>query len=69
MKAKYNKQQMIRQAIADYMYSEGCSCCEDVDAHREHRKRLARLLFVPMYPDKSGYDFGRFRTAQPAATA
>ena len=52
----------IRRAVADYMSSEGCSCCQDVDAHCEHKKHLAMLLKVPMYSDKSGYDFSRFRS-------
>lgn len=57
----------IRQAIADYMSSEGCSCCEDVDAHILHTKRLAKLLMVPMYKDKSGYDFSKFRSKDKKA--
>ena len=52
----------IRQAVADYMRSEGCSCCRDDDAHRKHTKILAELLDVPMYEDKSGYDFSKFRS-------
>ena len=52
----------IRQAIADYMYSEGCSCCRDVDVHKEHTARIAKLLNVPMYKDKSGYDFSKFES-------
>lgn len=58
--AEFKKQ--LRQAVADYMRSEGCSCCQDIDAHREHKKRLAKLLNVPMYSDKSGYDFSKFVT-------
>lgn len=54
----------IRQAIADYMASEGCSCCQNVVAHTEHKKRIAKLLRVPMYKDKSGYNFSKFRTKQ-----
>lgn len=50
----------IRKAIANYMRSEGCSCCQDVDAHKEHTKILAKLLNVPMYKDKSGYNFHKF---------
>ena len=23
---------MIRREVADYMYSEGCSCCQDIEA-------------------------------------
>lgn len=52
----------VRRAVADYMRSEGCSCCENTDAHNEAKKRLARLLDVPMYDDKSGYDFFKFTT-------
>ena len=51
----------IRQAVADYIRSEGCSCCEG-DDHGQHRIVLAKLLKVPMYKDKSGYDFGKFET-------
>lgn len=51
----------IRKAVADYIWSEGCDCCTDVKAHREHEKRLAELLSIPTYSDGSGYDFGKFR--------
>jgi hypothetical protein len=56
--------QKIRQAVADYMSSEGCSCCRDIDAHDKNKKRLAKLLNVPMYEDKSGYDFSQFRSTK-----
>lgn len=52
----------IRRAVADYMASEGCGCCQDVEAHRIYEKRLAQLLDVPMYDDKSGYNFSKFKT-------
>lgn len=52
----------LRQAVADYMYSEGCSCCENVDAHVEHKKRLAELLEVAPYSDNSGFDFTPYRS-------
>lgn len=52
----------VRQAVADYMSSEGCSCCRDIPAHEKHAERLARLLKVPAYDDGSGYEFGKFRT-------
>jgi hypothetical protein len=55
----------IRQAVADYMTSEGCSCCQNVEAHRRHAAVLAKLLRVPGYPDGSGYNFNRFRTEHP----
>ena len=54
----------IRQAVADYMYSEGCSCCRDNDSHKEHARKLAKLLSVPQYDDGSGYDFYKFRTVK-----
>lgn len=56
------KLQAIRQAIADYMQSEGCSCCQSIEEHKINRARLAELLNVPMYDDGSGYDFRRFRS-------
>jgi hypothetical protein len=52
----------LRQAVADYMFSEGCSCCQDIEAHREHTKRLAELLNIEPYDDNSGYDFSQFRS-------
>ncbi len=52
----------LRQAIADYMWSEGCSCCRDNDAHEAHKMRLAELLNVPLYGDGSGYNFRKFRS-------
>jgi len=50
----------IRRAIADYMHSEGCSCCRDIEAHQRHKAAIAELLQVPMYSDKSGYNFEKF---------
>lgn len=52
----------IRKAVADYMRSEGCSCCRDTDAHELNAARLAKLLRVPCYPDGSGFDFQKYRT-------
>jgi methionine aminopeptidase len=52
----------IREAVADYMESEGCDCWEDYENHKIHKKILAKLLKVPMYKDKSGYDFSKFRS-------
>lgn len=52
----------IRQAVADYMSSEGCSCCQDIDGHKLHEALLAKLLNVPKYKDGSGYDFSKFQT-------
>jgi len=50
---------VIREAIANYMGSEGCSCCE-LNNHNKHGNKIAELLNVPKYEDDSGYDFGKF---------
>ena len=50
----------IRTALADYMRSEGCSCCRNTEMHDKTTARLAGLLEVPMYDDGSGYDFNQF---------
>jgi hypothetical protein len=56
----------IRRAVANYMHSEGCSCCQDAEAHREHTAALAKMLRVPMFSDKSGYNFNKFREPKKA---
>lgn len=52
----------MRTALAEYMSSEGCSCCGDYDAHQEHAERLGQLLNVPKYEDGSGRDFFKYRS-------
>lgn len=54
----------IRKLVADYMRSEGCSCCCDTEAHEKHAEALAKVLKVWKYDDGSGYDFARYRTNQ-----
>ena len=44
----------VREAVANYMVSEGCSCCQDYDQHKVHRQVLGELLDVE--PQKSSYD-------------
>ena len=53
----------IRTAIADYIYSEGCSCCR-ADNHYEHGKKLGLLLNVKKYEDGSGYAFNLYCTKE-----
>lgn len=55
----------IRTAIADYMNSEGCSCCRNKEKHSAAQKRLAKLLSVPACKDGSGYDFYKFKSGEP----
>lgn len=52
----------VLEAVANYMWSEGCSCCRDIDAHKEHKEALAKLLDVLPHEDNSGYDFSKFAT-------
>lgn len=54
----------IRTALADYMRSEGCSCCENTGDRKIAAAKLAALLNVPMYKDGSGYNFDKFRTKE-----
>lgn len=54
------KLQAIRQAFADYVRSEGCSCCRNTEAHEKAAALLAKLLHVPKFKDGSGYDFTKF---------
>lgn len=53
----------LRIAVANYMASEGCSCCRNCEAHDINRERLAKLLRVPKYKDGSGHDFSKYKTA------
>ena len=52
----------IRQVFADYYASEGCSCCQEADAHREAANKLGELLDCEKYDDDSGYQFYKYRT-------
>ena len=51
-----------RKAVANYMATEGCSCCQDVQGHTKAKEQLAKLLKVPKYKDGSGYNFGKFKS-------
>lgn len=55
---------LIRQVVADYMRTEGCSCCEDIDGHDAKRAELGKLLDVPKYDDESGYNFSQFQSTK-----
>lgn len=57
-----NRIEKIRQALADYMSSEGCSCCQRPEEHHEAAMRLGQLLDIPAYTDGSGIDFWQFTT-------
>jgi hypothetical protein len=59
---RYVAASVIRQAVADYMRSEGCRCCQNIEAHEKHAVTLGALLDVPKYEDDSGYNFAQFST-------
>ena len=52
----------IRAAVADYMWSEGCSCCRDIDAHKVNEAKIAALLDVPAHEDGGGFNFDKFKS-------
>lgn len=51
----------VRAAFAEYVYTEGCSCCRSDPEHDIAKSTLGRLLGVRKYADRSGYDFYRYR--------
>lgn len=36
----------LRTAVADYVRSEGCSCCQDREAHDKAYERMTTLLGI-----------------------
>ena len=52
----------LRKAIANYIATEGCSCCRDTDGHDSSLSVIANLLNVPKYSDGSGYNFDKYET-------
>jgi hypothetical protein len=54
----------IRQAFADYYASEGCSCCQNIEPHKEASLRLGKLLGAEMYDDNSVVDWYKYRSKQ-----
>jgi hypothetical protein len=54
----------VRRAVADLIRNRGCGCCADDTKWDAVVARLGKMLDVPMYDDKSGYDFGPFQTKE-----
>ena len=52
----------IRQAVADYIATEGCSCCRDIDGHKDAMERLGKMIRMKKYSDGSGYDYSLYRS-------
>lgn len=53
------ERKILRAAVANYMASEGCSCCQG-SSHDEDKAVLGKLLRVKKYSDASGYEFSRY---------
>ena len=51
---------MLRTAIGDYVSSEGCSCCQDKEAHDAALVALGEFLGVPA--EDGWCNFRQFRT-------
>lgn len=62
IKAKNKLIAEIRTALADYIATEGCSCCRDNEGHDKAMDRLGKLLRMRKYKDGSGYDHSLYRT-------
>jgi hypothetical protein len=52
----------IRTAFADYIATEGCSCCQDTEGHKKAMDKLGKLLKMKKYKDGSGYDYSLYTT-------
>ena len=50
----------MRRNFADYVKTEGCSCCQDVDGHKKAEKNLAKILKPDAYEDGSGFDWHKY---------
>lgn len=57
-----SKIKKLKTAIANYMSSEGCSCCRDIGAHKKHTEELGKLLGIEKYNDGSGYNFLKYKS-------
>ena len=60
-KTRNTLREKLRAAFADYKYSEARFCYSNIDRRQQAEEVIAKLLHVPMYKDKSGYDFYRYR--------
>lgn len=60
LKIGTQERNILRKAIANYMESEGCSCCRDNEKHDFNKEVLSILLSVKKYDDNSGYNFYKY---------
>jgi uncharacterized protein YhaN len=53
---------LVRELIVNYMRSEGCSCCQDLEEHAKNKKELGELLDCGKYDDEDNYNFYQYAT-------
>ena len=53
---------LVRELIANYMRSEGCSCCQDIEEHADVKRRLGELLDCGKYDGEDNYNFYQYAT-------
>ena len=52
----------VRELIANYMRSEGCTCCQDFEEHAKNKKLLGELLDCGKYDGEDDYNFHQYAT-------
>ena len=52
----------VRELIANYMRSEGCTCCQDIEEHKKVKRRLGKLLDCGKYDGEDEYNFYQYVT-------
>lgn len=58
----------VREALKDYVESEGCGCCSNYGKHEEAANKLGELLGFDKYLDDSGYDLTTLPTPPQTKT-
>lgn len=48
---------LLEEALVDYLYSEGCSCCRHTEAHDAAMDVIAPIMGWSRYEDDSGWDW------------
>lgn len=57
-----NPFEKLRTHFANYVYSEGCSCCRNDEPHNDAMAEICKILSIPQYDDESGYNTSLFKT-------
>ena len=52
----------ILELIANYMRSEGCTCCQNREEHEDVKRRLGELLDCGKYDGEDEYNFNQYTT-------